>query len=523
MARLLLAPTRMKVQRLIAAFALLIVAALPVAAQEIEPPDGTKINSAQISGVDPERVSQGIRDDIAKLVGTPLNRQQLKDLAARIEAEQPRFVVGTRLTQDPDGGARVVFVIARVREQGVEANINARYNVEDVSLRGVNEQKLSQGLRDELHAMEGKPFDSDAAERVQNKLKDELPGNNVSRRTERGDQTGTIKLIYTIERTESSRWLRFEPIDGNALYHTDLGWGAVLPMAIDTGDWRVTPILTLDDADSLVEENSGFGVRVESRKLGTDRLGMMFEWSGYDSKWRSPTVAALAFRPDLPGLYGARMNVTPMLKFAITRQLSIAGGVDIVELGSFTENGPSDMANAATGAIRYYQQWTPGNGIKHQAGGVFSFRGGTDSLQSDFTYQRYFGQADYAVNWGKQWVLVMGQGGSIDGNAPLFERFTLGDSRNLRGWNKYDISPVGTDRMFATSVEYRYSGFMMFFDAGSVWDAGTTKQIRTSAGFGWVAGPFFGLVGFPLNTNDFRAVFTTGFRFGLPPSGVKKF
>jgi hypothetical protein len=249
----------------------------------------------------------------------------------------------------------------------------------------------------------------------------------------------------------------------------------------------------------------------------------MFEWAGYDSKWREATAAALLFRPDVPGLYGARMNVTPMLKFAITRQLSVSGGVDVVELGSFAENGPSVMANAATGAIRFNQRWTPAKGVNHEVGAVLSFRSGTDSLQSDFTYQRYFSQVDYSASWNHQRVLVYGMGGNIDGRAPLFERFTLGDSRTLRGWNKLDISPIGTDRMFATSVEYRYRGFMTFFDAGSVWDAGTTKQIRTSAGFGFVAGPLFALVGFPLNTSDFRAVFTTGFRFGLPPSGVKKF
>jgi hypothetical protein len=36
-------------------------------------------------------------------------------------------------------------------------------------------------------------------------------------------------------------------------------------------------------------------------------------------------------------------------------------------------------------------------------------------------------------------------------------------------------------------------------------------------------GPVFVTVGFPVNTDEFRAVFTMGFRFPGPPAGVKKF
>ena len=70
---------------------------------------------------------------------------------------------------------------------------------------------------------------------------------------------------------------------------------------------------------------------------------------------------------------------------------------------------------------------------------------------------------------------VSGMAGGISGDAPLFERFSLGDSRTLRGWDKYDIAPAGGDRMFHTSLEYRYRGLALFLDSGSVWDDGTTR------------------------------------------------
>ena len=68
------------------------------------------------------------------------------------------------------------------------------------------------------------------------------------------------------------------------------------------------------------------------------------------------------------------------------------------------------------------------------------------------------------------------------GDAPLFERFTLGDSTTLRGWDKNDIAPAGADRMFHSSIEYRYTGLALFLDVGSVWDAGTERQVRVSTG-----------------------------------------
>ena len=111
-------------------------------------------------------------------------------------------------------------------------------------------------------------------------------------------------------------------------------------------------------------------------------------------------------------------------------------------------------------------------------------------------------------------MLASGLVGGIDGTAPLFERFSLGDSRTLRGWNKYDIAPAGGDRVFHTSLEYRYRGFALFLDSGTVWDTGVDKRVRVAAGFGFHTDPFFMTLGFPLNTDDVRAVFTTGVRFG---------
>ena len=146
----------------------------------------------------------------------------------------------------------------------------------------------------------------------------------------------------------------------------------------------------------------------------------------------------------------------------------------------------------------------------HRVEASFGVRAGTHNLESDLDYERYLGQGSYRYDFGRHHVQATGMAGRITGTAPLFERFTLGDSTTLRGWDKYDIAPAGGDRMFYSSIEYRYTGLALFLDIGSVWDAGTERKVRVSTGFGLHAGPAFLVVGFPLNTDNLTAVVIAG-------------
>ena len=505
---------------------LILLLALPPTtahAQETEPPEGARIVSALVSGFDLNRLSPGLQEDIGKLAGSALNRQALRDLAARIETERPRYIAAVRVSQAPDGGALVVFVVARMLDEQREANINNRYVVEDVEIRGVPERDLSQALRDDLHALAGRPLDSDEADRLETRLKEALPGYDVTRRTVRGSQPGRTRLIFVANRAEWSRWLRFEPVDASGVYHSDQGWGANLPVSMSGRDLHVTPIIAIDNGDELIEEYSGFALRVETRKLVSERLGAFFEWSTFDQTWRDPTLASLAVDPRVPAPYRNRMSLTPLLKFAITQQLSIDGGVRITEMDPLVEPGPSQMANAAIGSLTFSERSRPGSGPRQDVEAAFTFRAGIRALESDLVYERYVGEANYLYRWGRHEVRASGMAGGISGDAPLFERFSLGDSRTLRGWDKYDIAPAGGDRMFHTSFEYQYQALGMFLDAGAVWDHGADAKMRVSTGVTFNPGPVFFTVGFPLNTDEFRAVFVMGLRFPSPSVGIKKY
>lgn len=492
---------------------------LPAIAQQPDPPEGAIVASAQVSGFELRKLSPGLQDEIGRLAGGPLNREQLKDLAARIEAEQPRFVAAVRVVRAPDDEVRVVFVVAHMRDQDRDSNVNARYLVESVELVGFSEDDLSTEVRAELLGLVGKPLGSDDVQQVEEKLRAELVDHEVRRRVRRGSRSGEIHLTFLVDKLESARWLRFSPLKSKAVYHSDQGWGAFLDFFLGTRDFRFTPIVAIDNNDDLVEEYSGFGLRFESRKLGTERLGASIEWTSFEQDWRDQTLAALAVNPQIPAAYEDRSTITPLVSFAVTKQISVSGGVSITELEPLPVLSPpelavpaSESANAAVFAVGFRNEWQRAG--SHQVAASFGVRAATDALESDFDYTRYFAEGEYEFRWANHTVIAWGMVGGIDGTAPLFERFALGDSRTLRGWDKYDIAPAGGDRMFHTSLEYRFHALAFFLDTGSVWDHDTDARVRVATGLGVHSGPFFMTVGFPLNTDNVRAVFTTGVRFG---------
>jgi surface antigen Omp85-like protein len=500
-------------------FTLLVVTPQAATDQKPSVPEGTIITSAQVTGFDIDRLSPGLREAIRNLAGTPLKKEQLDQLAARLEAERPRYVAAVRTVMEPGGDARVFFVMGRQEDADRDDNVNGRYIVEQADFTGVPDAELTQGLRDDLQALVGKRLDSGEADKLQERIERELPDYDVSRRIQKGSEVGRIKLLYEAHKKEPPPWLRFEPLRSNLIYHSDQGWGGYWDVNIGDRNIRFVPTFALANSEDSIEEYSGLGLRFETRKLGTRRLGASFEWSWFDQDWRTQTLNALPLQPDVPRPYDTRTTLTPLLKFAFTRDLSVAAGVSISELKALAPATESQMANAAVASIDFDRQWKEKSDATHRAVASFGVHAGSRSLESDLAYTRYLGQGSYRFDFGRHHVQATGMGGGITGHAPLFERFALGDSTTLRGWDKYEITPVGGNRMIYSSIEYRYTGIALFLDVGSVWDANTERKTRVSAGFGFHAGPAYLVVGFPLNTDNLTAVLALGLR--IPGVGIR--
>jgi hypothetical protein len=483
-------------------------------AQEADAPEGAVIDSVEISGFSLYGLSPGLQKDLNSLVDSPLNREGLNRLASRIEEEQPEVVAAVRGVSRPDGKARVIFLVARISDEpDLTENINARYVVETVDIEGPSSE-VSQELRDDLQKLVGRRLDTDEAERLKERLEKELPGRDVARRISKGSQTGRIRVVFEIF---EEPWIRFAPTRSKLVYHSEQGWSGVLdiPMSTSRSRHRFTAGVAFNDIDELIEEYSGFRLAFESRAIGTEKLGARLEFSRYNQTWEDATLTALASNPGgIPGLYRNRLTFEPTATFAFNPRVRINGGVSITELESLSNSPDSQMANAWLFGIGGDHLWQAGNDVRQRAEASYQLRAGVEGLDSDLVYKRHLGQARYQFEQGRSEAIASLSLGYITGDAPLFERFSLGNSSTLRGWDKYDIAPLGGERMFHSSVEYRYSHVAVFFDTGSVWDRNTDSKVRYSTGFGIHSDNSFLTVGFPLNNDDDSGpIFTAGVRF----------
>jgi hypothetical protein len=398
-------------------------------------------------------------------------------------------------------------------EQDLASNINARYTVESVEISGVPEERVSRMLRDDLQALVGNRLDPDEAERLDDRLAAELPGHEVRRRMSRGSQPGSIRLVFDVTQAERARSIPFAPSRSKVIYHADLGWSGALDIPIGGPRTRATVGLAFGNDDDLIEEYSGYGFRIESREVATGRLGASLEVSRHHQTWRPETLSALAADPRIPETYRTRLTVEPLVTFAFSPRVRVTAGISVSELESLSQSPASLMANAAVASIGYDQRWVPASGSVHDVTASYRLRSATEALGSGLVYRRHLAQGRYEYEHGKSTVIAALSLGRVTGTAPLFERFSLGDSSTLRGWSKLDVAPAGGDSMFHQSIEYRHRGLALFVDTGAVWERHGDRRVRASTGFGYHGDNAFVTLGFPLNAGEVRATFMMGVRF----------
>lgn len=506
---------------------LLLLLGLPVAIHAQPAATGQSvvlIESAEVIGLPRDALTVDLQRDIDALAGMSLDRDRLAAIAARIDAEQPEFAAAVRDVAQPDGRVRVVFVVTRVSTSEAQAdNVNTRYTVERVDIDGIDDDRVSQSLRDDLQALVGRPLEDEEADRLSDRLRAEFPDHDVRRRVSRGDESGQLRVTFIVRRSEASWWVPFAPNGSKLVYHRDLGWSGVFDIPFGTAANRFTFGLVAGNADDLVEEYSGYSFRFENREAGTRRLGVSFELSRYTQDWTTETLAALAARPGGPRPYESRTTVTPTATVAITKHLRVTGGLASSELGAWTASDlldeapalivPEDVRVTATlVGVAFERRWHEEGRLRQGVAAGYDWESGSTALSSDLVYDRHAAIARYGVSGRNSSFGAVFRAGYITGDVPLYARFTLGDTRSLRGWNKYAIAPMGGDRMVHQSVEFRYKHFLYFVDAGSVWNAGEERKLRLSTGVGIDAKGAFITVGVPLNADSVTGKFMIGIR-----------
>ena len=394
--------------------------------------------------------------------------------------------------------------------QKQKTNVNEQYVVEGVELTGVSESRIGKALREDMQKLVGEKFNQAAADELAGRLRHQLSDYAVSLKVKRGDKEKQVKVVFVAER---NWWKRFEISVPQVVYHSKEGFSGAIELPIETHH-NVFTFGAVNSADDLLERNAGFRFRYEHRKVGTDRVQIRIDFDTYHQKWNPATEAALEDTPEVPGIYRWRQNFAPSLSLIPFRDLKLSVGTSFERFETQYPTPYTETAYAGTADIQYRRRTGSGRSYRQDFRAGYSLRTATRVLESDFVYTRHFATADYTLSKGKNLFGAHFQGGFLIGRAPLFERFSLGNSFTLRGWNKFDIAPLGATRSAHGSLEYRYRPFQIFYDMGAVWNSGEEIQVRHGFGFGLAFrnGGYISLA-FPVRLHDVVPMFMFGFRF----------
>ncbi len=399
---------------------------------------------------------------------------------------------------------------ARADDQKPEPNVNSRYDVESVELSGIPDSKVSKALHDDMQKLVGVKYSQETADALAKKLRRELRDYTITVKVKRGDKPEHVKVVYEGERT---RWKRFEIPVPPVVYHSKEGFSGALEIPIEIRH-NVFTFGMVNSSDELLERNAGFRFRYENRRVGTDAVQLRVNFDTYHQTFNSATEAALAVTPDVPGIYRARQDFAPSLSVIPFPDLKLSIGTSFQRLETQYPQIHTQTAYAGTADVQYRRRVTTASGIRNNISFTYSLRTATRTLDSDFVYTRHSFSADYTVSKGKNLFGAHFRAGTISGNAPLFERFSLGNSFTLRGWNKFDVAPLGGTRAVHGTLEYRYRPFQFFYDVGTVWDKGQSPRVRHGLGLGlFFKDGAFASVAFPVRLDHVVPVFMLGYRY----------
>lgn len=391
-----------------------------------------------------------------------------------------------------------------------EINVNSRYTVESVQLSGAEESRISAGLRREIARLTGEKLNPSLIEDLARRIRKELHVRSVSHQLLRGETPDHVKVVFEVEGRPRS----YEVSIPTFLYHARQGWSAAVEGTVQISDHRLTAGIVSDN-DALTERFAGVNGRYEYRRVaGIDRLGLRFAAESYHQKWNQATRLEASETPEgTAPLYRSRHNFEPAVTLALAGPLTVSVGAGFQRMEPDFPGSAAEAANAVVTTVRYHRRMEDSAPGQHDLEAGYSLRAATRVLDSDYVYARHRAALHYSYERGRHMVLDHAMAGAITGHAPMFERFVLGTSSTLRGWNKFDLEPLGAERMAHNTFEYRYRCLALFYDAGAVWNQGQPAVARHAVGMGVRQSGFTVAVAFPVRENRVEPVFMMGMNY----------
>jgi hypothetical protein len=411
-------------------------------------------------------------------------------------------------------GCLLVGGLLLASPQDPDTNVNSRYTVETVivsgkgwtaNLQSESTDKISSSLRRELTALIGQKLNPQLLDNLAASLKRELNAREVTHRIERGETAGQVRVEFEAKPARGTVGLDLDQF----VYDSKQGWSASGEASIGIAQNTFAFGLT-SDGDRQLERYAGIRARYENKRIGTDRIGLQFLFESYHDQWNNNTLAALAAHPhSTSDAYRSRQNFAPSLTVQLAKPLTLEVGAMFERYTNEYPARGNDGADGVLTTLRYHRQF---EGAENQQDfdADMTLQAATRVLASDFVYAKRSAGLRYQLRHGKHQLTDNVWGGVISGRAPLNERFVMGNTYYLRGWNKYDLDPLGGNRAAHNSVEYRYGYFQVFYDTGAIWDEGQTATPRHSLGVGFRDSVFSLAVAFPVKSGHIEPILMMG-------------
>jgi hypothetical protein len=408
---------------------------------------------------------------------------------------------------------------APAEDSASDLNVNSRYTIESINFIDQREYKLSTSALEDIRRLIGAKVNTQALDLLAQRIRAELHAHEVTFKLTRGAQPEAVRVLIHVDRAAGT-------VDASVPklgYNSQLGFTGIGQVTATLGSNALT-FQMLRDSDTLIERFSGIQANYDKLSLAGGRIRLGFEFDAYQDQYDAATLAAIdgASRPSSlgAGAYGSRLNYEPSATFVLAAPLTLTVGLSFEQLDHLPTAARPESANAVINTLRYHQRWSGSGGNKQELDAGYSLRAATTLLGTNLAYTRHLAHARYSYARDSQSVEVTVVAGAIYGQAPLFERFALGDSAMLLGWNKYNLDPVGGNRLAYGSVTYGYHIMRIFFDTGSAWDQGKPTEVKQSAGVGVSSGlgvlekgAFLLALAFPLEGSHVTPVLIAGMNF----------
>lgn len=394
-----------------------------------------------------------------------------------------------------------------------DTNVNSRYTVESVEITGANEARLSRSLREELRRYVGQRFSPEAFAKLSGRVRDELRARLVSPKLMKGSAPESVKVVLDV----LGRRVNVSTEQSRLAWHTQQGWTGNLQLTVEERDRQRLTLAGFSDGDTAIERATGARAGY-SHTLFSGRAQLGFTASTAQAHYDSRTL--LAAGPN--ELYRNVDSFQPTVTFipwrgADREELTVEVGMRLQRFALLSPEANRNVAShALVNTLRYRR--VRGDVVN----GRFTLTGQlglANGMGGDYSFDRQEVKGGAEYHRGPSRLTVDFTGGSVRGNAPLTDRFAAGNTLLLRGWNKFEIAPLGGMRLAASSVEYGRSikgklEASAFMDSGSIWNRGGTAVARNSVGAGLrTRDGFYFYVAFPLRDGRVEPLFMTGATF----------